>query len=277
MVPFQIAFQLLNLNGLISTNKEDPHWDEREVSDLAWFPTGGGKTEAYLGLIAIIGFYRRLRFPELEKEPSVHVIMRYTLRLLTLDQSERLVRLVAGMNIVAEGHHNPSVRDAHPFRVGMWVGQKSSPNRLENSKDGKDAWSIIKNLKAGRSPNSSTRAIMFETCPWCGSETIGDPHNWNIGKLHDRKALIGRCEGEDCPFHSGIPFTPVDEDIYNNPPSILLGTADKFVQVAYNRGSSENLLPPANTRTLLGFSGNNRPPDLVIQDSCTCCRGRSDL
>ena len=141
--------------------------------DLAWFPTGGGKTEAYLGLIAIIGFYRRLRFPELEKEPSVHVIMRYTLRLLTLDQSERLVRLVAGMNIVAEGHHNPSVRDAHPFRVGMGR-QKSSPNRLENSKDGKDAWSIIKNLKpAGlriQAPGYNVR-----TCPWCGSETIGDP------------------------------------------------------------------------------------------------------
>ena len=89
-----------------------------------------------------------------------------------------------------------------------------------------------------------------------------------FGQIEVAKTLIGRCQGEDCPYNSesGIPFTPVDEDIYNNPPSILLGTADKFVQVAYNRSFGEESEYPANSRNLLGFDSMNRPPDLVIQD-----------
>ena len=96
--PFQIAFILLNLKGLCALESDDPGRKQRGIVDLAWFPTGGGKTEAYLGLIAMIGFYRRLRFPHDEVKPSTHVVMRYTLRLLTSDQADRLVRLVVGMN-----------------------------------------------------------------------------------------------------------------------------------------------------------------------------------
>ena len=99
--PFQIAFQLVNIVGLCALEDEDPGRDDREIIDLAWFPTGGGKTEAYLGLISMTGFYRRLRFPENELNPSTHVVMRYTLRLLTSDQADRLVRLAVGMNHIA--------------------------------------------------------------------------------------------------------------------------------------------------------------------------------
>ena len=90
----------MNINGLIAFDESDPHYSERGIVDLAWFPTGGGKTEAYLGLISFIGFYRRLKNPEQEKLPAVHAIMRYTLRLLTMDQGERLVRLMGGMNLL---------------------------------------------------------------------------------------------------------------------------------------------------------------------------------
>ena len=268
--PFQIAFQLLNLNGIVSTEPEDKHWNDRDkILDLAWFPTGGGKTEAYLGLISMTGFFRRLRYPEEEKSPSVHAIMRYTLRLLTMDQSERLVRLVTAMNMVASEHPSPSVNGAHPFRVGMWVGKAASPNQLKGSRDRKDAKSLLQDLQKGQGSRTNTRVIMFENCPWCGDSSITDPHNWEIGTLNEREALIGKCKGQGCPYDSeeGIPFTTVDDDIYNNPPSILLGTADKFVQAAYNRSSKSNVKGvPANVRTLLGFNGHNRPPDLIIQD-----------
>jgi hypothetical protein len=99
--PFQLAFQLLNIRGLCALEEGDPGREERNIVDLAWFPTGGGKTEAYLGLIATISFYRRIRFPEKELNPSVHSIMRYTLRLLTADQADRLVRLIGAMNNIA--------------------------------------------------------------------------------------------------------------------------------------------------------------------------------
>lgn len=268
--PFQIAFQLLNLNGIISTEPDDKYWKDRDkILDLAWFPTGGGKTEAYLGLISLTGFYRRLRYPEQEKIPSVHVIMRYTLRLLTMDQSERLVRLVTAMNIVSSDHESPSINNGVKFRVGMWVGKAASPNQLKSSRDRIDADSIIKDMQKGEGLKTNTRVIMFENCPWCGDSSISDPNNWSIGKLNERDSLIGKCKSEGCPYNceEGIPFTPVDDDIYNNPPSILLGTADKFVQAAHNRTSKSNVVGiPANIRNLLGFNGHNRPPDLIIQD-----------
>ena len=268
--PFQIAFQLLNLNGIISTEPDDEYWNDRDkILDLAWFPTGGGKTEAYLGLISLTGFFRRLRYPEEERSPSVHVIMRYTLRLLTMDQSERLVRLVTAMNMVAIDNKSPDINNGIKFRVGMWVGKDASPNQLKSSRDRKDAKSIIKDMQKGEGLKTNTRVIMFEKCPWCGDSSISDPNNWSIGKLNERDSLIGKCKSDGCPYdcEEGIPFTPVDDDIYNNPPSILLGTADKFVQAAYNRNSKSNVIGiPANIRTLLGFNGHNRPPDLIIQD-----------
>ena len=197
--------------------------------------------------------------------------MRYTLRLLTMDQGERLVRLMGGMNLVARNSSDEGIRLGHKFRVGMWIGKKSSPNRFENTRDGNDAKSILLARKQGSSTHSS-RVIMFETCPWCGTPHIKDPDNWKIGSLNNRKAIIGICPETTCLFNdeSGIPFTCVDEDIYNNPPSVLLGTADKFVQTAYNRqyNDAEDEHSPLDVRRLMGFTPNNsiRPPDLIIQD-----------
>ncbi len=78
--PFQLAFLLMNLGGI-----SNPTHDDREVVDLLFFPTGGGKTEAYLGLAAFTLLLRRLRDPSVGSG-GVAVLMRYTLRLLTLDQ-----------------------------------------------------------------------------------------------------------------------------------------------------------------------------------------------
>jgi hypothetical protein len=270
--PFQIIFQLMNINGLTAFNKEDPFFEERDILDLAWFPTGGGKTEAYLGLIAYLGFYRRLRDPMAETLPSVHVIMRYTLRLLTMDQGERLVRLMGGMNSVANESIHLTIKNGQSFRVGMWIGKKSSPNRLQSSIDKSDAKSILNSVKTGAQRHNS-RVIMFESCPWCGDKTLSNASQWSIGKLNDLPSLIGRCPQQHCPFsdEKGIPFTCVDEDIYNNPPSVLLGTVDKFVQTAYNRTYDHSDIgddSKRDVRRLLGFTTDNsvRPPDLVIQD-----------
>ena len=125
MRPFQFAFILVNLEGVINQDSTD-----REIVDLAWFPTGGGKTEAYLGLIAILSFYRRIN-PETSiserNGPSIHTIMRYTLRLLTSDQAGRLVRAIGSMNHIAVSE---GLADGFtPFRV-EWVGRAASPNRL---------------------------------------------------------------------------------------------------------------------------------------------------
>ena len=281
--PFQLAFILLNLKGLCALSDEDDGADERGIVDLAWFPTGGGKTEAYLGLIAMIGFYRRLRNPEQEKETMVHTVMRYTLRLLTSDQADRIVRLMGAMNYVQEIEIKEG--DFPRFRLGMWVGAAVSPNDLlKNSNRGYgrvSAEESLDRLMIGSSETEGT-ILQFEVCPWCGDDSdhgIKSPECWSISEFNGQPSLIGICPNEGCLFseenggQQGIPFTAIDDDIYLNPPTVLLATADKFARLAFNpwaksvdhREESE-IAQKHNCRTLFAFDGRLRPPDLIIQD-----------
>ena len=299
--PFQIAFQLVNLVGMCALEEEDSGREDREIIDLAWFPTGGGKTEAYLGLISMIGFYRRLRFPEIEMNPSTHVVMRYTLRLLTSDQADRLVRLAVGMNHIAStmgrelGANSWNDSEFPIFRVGMWVGTNVSPRDLMSGPKGGDssAQSSLRSLRNGDQEVGTASVIQFELCPWCNSESISEPNNWDVigyetsssdftwtSTLNDKPTLHGRCLSEGCMLHERIPYSCVDEDIYLNPPSILLATADKFVQLANNPSpktvfanlsdsEADRARNQFDSRSMLGFDcneGGNRPPDLIIQD-----------
>ena len=123
--PFQLAFLLLNLPGLA-----DPHDVHRETVDLLFFPTGGGKTEAYLGLAAVAMVLRRLRHPGADRlaGAGVSVIMRYTLRLLTLDQLARAAGLICALEIERTAAGERYV--TWPFEIGLWVGKAATPNIL---------------------------------------------------------------------------------------------------------------------------------------------------
>jgi len=280
--PFQFAFILVNLEGVINQDSTD-----REIVDLAWFPTGGGKTEAYLGLIAILSFFRRIN-PETSiserNGPSIHTIMRYTLRLLTSDQAGRLVRAIGSMNHIALSE---DLADGFtPFRVGMWVGRAASPNRLFSKSSDytrnpeKSANDIILDAGTGAiKPESSIS--QFQNCPWCGDPSIGVLSRYSIRETswsEGRPTLHTSCANDDCIFSTEFPFTCVDDDIYLNPPTVLLATADKFVQIAYNHSAKSikncdefNSINGEDftIRRMLGFEDHPTsppPPDLVIQD-----------
>src|SRR5262249_44865352 len=127
--PFQLAFILLNLSGLVDRTHSD-----RETADLLFFPTGGGKTEAYLGLAAFIIAHRRLVGPGV-LGAGVSVIMRYTLRLLTLDQLARAAGVVCALELMRTDPANLNERGHRllgdwPIEIGLWVGSDASPNRL---------------------------------------------------------------------------------------------------------------------------------------------------
>ena len=281
--PFQLAFILLNVKGLCALSDTDDGADERSIVDLAWFPTGGGKTEAYLGLIALIGFYRRLRNPDQEKKTMVHAVMRYTLRLLTSDQADRIVRLMGAMNYVQEVEIKEG--EFPRFRLGMWVGSAVSPNDLlknPNRGYGKvSAEESLDRLMTGSSETEGT-ILQFEVCPWCGDDSdngIKSPECWSIDEFNGKPSLIGICPNEDCLFskekggREGIPFTAIDDDIYLNPPTVLLATADKFARLSFNpwaksidHKEESNTAKQHNCRTLFAFDGVLRPPDLIIQD-----------
>src|SRR5262249_25963103 len=124
---FQLAFILMNLNSLIQLEDGSDHAD-RNLVDLIWFPTGGGKTEAYLGLAACNIFFRRLTNPD---NAGCTVLMRYTLRLLTAQQFQRAGSMICACELLRR--QQPTALGQEPISVGLWVGQSLTPIRRDEA------------------------------------------------------------------------------------------------------------------------------------------------
>ncbi|RDI24047.1 helicase-like protein [Rhodococcus sp. AG1013] len=233
--PFQIAYILLNLPGLADRNHPD-----RDTADLLWFPTGGGKTEAYLGLVAFSILHRRLQDREAQ---GVAVIMRYTLRLLTIQQFERATMLMCSLETVRKANSDIGTR---PFSIGLWVGGGGTPNTFD------EARRSLRDLASGRELQEKN-PVQLTQCPWCG--TALDHKNYAVLKHPDRHLHIG-CGTAGCDFTDGLPVHLVDEDIYRERPELILGTVDKFAAMAWNE----------NVGKLFARDGIGYPPNLIIQD-----------
>lgn len=243
--PFQLAFILLNLEGLAS-----PENDDRDVADLLWFPTGGGKTEAYLGLIAFTLVHRRLRGAgEDGLGAGVGVIMRYTLRLLTLQQFERAAGLICALEELRS--NDPDLTDKAPFSIGLWVGQGATPNTVEA------AAKALRKLDANEDPGDLGNPVQLLRCPWCGHKLRPDDYDANRRTSH----MTVRCPDLDCRFHEGdgLPVLLVDEDVYSRRPSLVIGTVDKFAMLAWNEKSGRIFGRG-------GTSSTDATPDLIVQD-----------
>lgn len=233
--PFQIAFILLNLPSVA-----DRSHPERDVADLLWFPTGGGKTEAYLGLVAFIVLLRRIRD---NAAIGVAVIMRYTLRLLTIQQFERATMLMCALEQIRIADNGLGSR---PFSIGLWVGRGGTPNTLEDAK---------KSLRALRAGTEITEAnpVQLTQCPWCGKAL--DDSKYKVVSSPSPKLVIA-CGNQTCEFASGLPVYLVDQDIYEYRPELILGTVDKFAMMAWR----------AEVGKLFARDGVGSAPDLIIQD-----------
>lgn len=243
--PFQLAFVLLNLPSLT-----DPAHDERSaggdaVVDLLFFPTGGGKTEAYLGLTAYTFAIRRLQgvVDGRDGAAGVAVIMRYTLRLLTAQQFTRAAALVCACEVLRRDRLGADLPDlgAEPFRIGLWVGGSVTPNRWGDAEQAvEDAGSA-----SGRRPSGVSSPIAFRSCPWCGSEMDLAKHV-HADKGRQRTVMYcgdprGRCEfSERKNPGEGLPILTVDEEMYRYPPALLIGTVDKFAALPWS-GAAGNL------------------------------------
>ncbi|WP_227496925.1 helicase-related protein [Planctomonas psychrotolerans] len=239
--PFQLAFVLINIQGLV-----DPSSPERDLADLLWFPTGGGKTEAYLGLIAFTLVLRRLREERgVESGAGVGVIMRYTLRLLTLQQFERAAGLICALENYRESADGTDLVAKAPFSVGLWVGQGATPNDLAK------AAAALRKRRAGEDAGENGDPVQLLKCPWCGSDL--NPDDYHIDKPADR--MLVKCPNGDCRFRSGLPVHLIDSDVYAERPSLVIGTVDKFAMLAWNERSGR----------LFGAAGD-ATPDLIVQD-----------
>jgi hypothetical protein len=228
--PFQLAFILLNLPGLC-----DPAHEDREVADLLFFPTGGGKTEAYLGLAAFSIALRRLRNPGL-LGAGVSVIMRYTLRLLTLDQLARAAGVICALERMREAPENTSdgkkLLGDWPIEIGLWVGSDASPNRLGGRGDTGDDTAVTRVRKYKKGQDRRAPAPV-KACPWCNEPFT--PNSFHC--VPTDKAPLDlelRCINTSCDFAGKrLPIVTVDEPIYRRLPAFVIATVDKFASLPW--------------------------------------------
>jgi hypothetical protein len=240
--PFQIAFFLISLRGLW-----DPTDASRAIVDLIWFPTGGGKTEAYLGVAAFEMIRRRL--VEGDAGRGTAVIKRYTLRLLTIQQFERAGSLVCALETM---RRRGEIEHSHPFSLGLWVGDNSAPNSGKDARiDLETIWSATGRVDGVRVP--------LKQCPVCARPIIPEHKREgaaDVGIRPKGASIELFCSDPTCPFHDVLPISFVDEDLYDDPPTLLLGTIDKFAMLAWR----------AEARAFFGTDSGSNPPSLVIQD-----------
>ncbi len=250
---FQIAFLLLSIRSC--GEAEDP---DRRTVELIWFPTGGGKTEAYLGLAAFSTFLRLLRN---SADAGVHALMRYTLRLLTAQQFQRASGLICAMEYLRRVESKVDKSFAQrPISIGIWLGGSSTPNSRADA---------IKDLKALNSAKKYTEnRFLLGRCPWCGAQMgvlryegekpSGAPRV--IGYEQEGNTVVFKCPDNSCEFRDGLPVYVIDEDIYEYRPSLIIGTVDKFAMLAWR----------PNARRIFGIDDDGKrelpPPGLIIQD-----------
>jgi hypothetical protein len=234
--PFQLAFLLTTLES--TANKESKF---RDTVDLIWFPTGGGKTEAYLGLIAFQIALRRLRHSD--TGGGTTILMRYTMRLLTRDQFVRSTRLICALELIRRERGDLG---SAPITIGMWVGEVTSPNTFQKAAE------LVKKAIA----NSKKPELVLDCCPWCGQSFEAD-RNYKSTTNH----FHFLCRNQECGFGLSpdgvLPCNIVDEALYKKPPTMLVATVDKFARLAWDENSNA---------FFGGTPSQHRPPELIIQD-----------
>lgn len=251
--PFQLAFVLMNLKSMSQKNS-----DERSIVDLIWFPTGGGKTEAYLGLSAYTIFIRRIKD---KNNAGTAILMRYTLRLLTSQQYERAAAMICACDVIRKEFEDKLGKER--ISIGLWVGDSTTPNTM------KKAVSAYKKIYKDGSVSENSPIVILK-CPWCGAQmgvirmgkTFATPGYKKVPNGRKEK-LILQCANKEhgCEFSKigfELPLRIVDDEIYLNPPTLLLGTVDKFAMLPYY----------PNAQTIFGIKDGKRvtAPDLIIQD-----------
>ncbi len=287
---FQIAFFLMNIQSIVKPKELD-----HEIAELLWFPTGGGKTEAYLGIIAFTIALRRLRGWDknengfTSKSYGVTVIMRYTLRLLTIQQFQRAASLMCACEFIRRREKIQGSNELkwgyEPFYVGLWVGSQATPNTLA------DAENVLTTAKKTGNLPKSRNPVQLIHCPWCGAGI--NQYNYDVNGTP--KQCRAYCSRSGCPFSkescvgdsdNSLPVLVVDEDIYSRCPSLLIATVDKFAQIAWKEkvaaifgqvnfhctkcGFARGFTHPNHGEKYpsIQLEGSNKldPPELIVQD-----------
>ena len=257
--PFQIAFLLMDINSIT-----DDRSLERSIVDLIWFPTGGGKTEAYLGLTAFTIFYRKLAHSK--QSAGTAVVMRYTLRLLAAQQFTRAATLICACEYIRQDcalkrHRYPAYPlGKDPITIGLWIGGTHIPNKNEDADFHLDKLRKVSNYYYVRNEKERHNKFQVLKCPWCGTKMVKDDKDKKLvgewGYSMSGKHFYMFCPHEDCDFTKRLPIQIIDEELYQTPPTLLFGTVDKFAMLPWD----------GRIGSFFGIGSDNRTPELIIQD-----------
>lgn len=246
---FQLAFILASIPAFATRIPEFHDFYTPDVAKhanavtLLYFSTGGGKSEAFLGLLAFVLFLDRLR----GKHRGVSALMRYPLRLLTLQQARRTFATMGAAEEVRHSRKHPG----EPFSLGFWVGGSNTPNWHSgegydevpsDSEIAPNAESKHKEVQPYKSARE--RWLKLSSCPFCGNK------DGSLLALRRHSGTGANTMGHYCTAPAmkcswnarfakptPLPFYIVDEDIYALAPSVLLGTIDKLAAIGQSQGT----------------------------------------
>lgn len=223
---FQLGFIVSQLPALLARETSSDSDDDfarrvnRAFDDVGvlWFPTGGGKTEAYLGLLSVTLLFDRLR----GKTRGVSAWMRFPLRMLSLQQLERLSKVIAGLNVLRA--EEADIKHGDAFAIGYFVGDGVTPN------------SISEEAMASFSSRADAREKLrvLTKCPFCASRV-------RIEVDRARWRVLHRCDNDSCfsntspsmgAYRGSLPLCITDNEVYRFLPSVLVGTVDKLAIIA---------------------------------------------
>lgn len=242
---FQLAFLLMVISSVSDKNNKF-----REIVDLIWIPTGGGKTEAYLGVSAFTIFYRRIT--RKDKGLGTTIIMRYTLRLLAAQQFERACKLICACEYIRQEDKNTDLGD-EPITIGLWIGSEQTPNSLLEAKNYLD--------EMNRNKYAENKFQLLK-CPWCDEVLTREDKKYKDSKgmgynipRGRKKTFVFKCPNKKCYYSEELPIQVVDECLYKEPPTLLFSTVDKFAMLPW-KGEAINFFKYKQCD----------PPELIIQD-----------
>lgn len=226
--PFQLFYLLM-----IIPDFANPQSVYKDVVDLLWFPTGGGKTEAYFAVSAFIIFYERL----IKRQDfyGTTIIMRYTLRLLTIQQFERATALICACERVRK---EENLR-GNEISIGLWIGNASTPNTIDEAKK------ALEKKCNGDPLYDFADPVQITKCPYCGKQL--NALNYHI----EGNSMVIECD--DC---GRLPIYIVDSDIYEKMPTLVISTVDKFARIVWEERAGR----------IFGCNVNVGKPRLIIQD-----------
>lgn len=212
--------------------------------DILYFPTGGGKTEAFLGILIFNLFFDRLR----GKECGVTALLKYPLRLLSVQQVQRVSNVLATAEIIRVEKE----LGGRVFSLGYYVGEGNTPNKIE--KDLKETLMELPQI------DMDEKYKLLDVCPFCGSNSV------HVVFDNEKNSLIHICSNTSCKSKGILPLYTVDDDIYRYLPSVIISTVDKMTAIGLNM-RFHNLLCGAQFECPEhGFTDRRK----CLVDSCSC-------